>query len=144
PPKRRVCMRDIPMRVTLGLASVGAGVIHFLVTPEHFEEYVPFGAFFVLLGAFQIVWAVALLWKPNAMVLLSGVAVSAAVIAVWVLSRTAGLPVGPEAGEPEAFGLPDTLASAFEAVIVLGGSYLLLRPARRERRPEFAFEEREA
>lgn len=126
-------MDAIPTRVILALASIGAGVIHFLVTPEHFEEAMLFGVFFLLLGVFQVVWAGAALLKPNALVLLSGVVASAAVIAIWVVSRTAGLPIGPEAGEPEPVGLPDALASGLEALIVLGGTFLLARRAQSER-----------
>jgi hypothetical protein len=119
-------MNGIPIRVTLALASIGAAVIHFLVTPDHFEEFVLFGVFFLGLGIFQAVWAGGVLVKPNVLVVAAGVLVSALVIGVWTLSRTTGLPIGPEAGEPEAVGLSDVLATALEGLIVLGGTYLLL------------------
>jgi hypothetical protein len=121
-------MTSTVLRATLALASVGAGVIHFMVTGEHFEEYVPFGVFFLALAIFQVVWAGAVWARPNAFILWSGVLVSAFTIGVWILSRTAGLPIGPEVGEAEAFGLLDTLASALEAMIVLVGAYLLTIP----------------
>jgi hypothetical protein len=113
--------------LTLALASIGAAVIHFMVTPDHLEEFVLFGVFFFGLGIFQALWAGGILLKPNTLVLAAGVLVSALVIGVWALSRTAGLPIGPEAGEPEHVGLSDVLATALEGLIVLGGTYLLVR-----------------
>ena len=118
-------MKGTVLRVILALASLGAGVIHLLVTPDHFAEFVPFGVFFLVLGVFQVVWAGGAVLKPNALVLWTGVIVSAVTMVIWFLSRTAGLPIGPEAGEPEPFGLLDTLASALEGLIVLGGISLL-------------------
>ena len=123
-------MTGIPMRLTLALASIGAAVIHFMVTPDHLEEFVLFGVFFLGLGIFQAVWAGGILLKPNTLVVAAGVLVSVLVIGVWALSRTAGLPIGPEAGEPEAVGLSDVLATALEGLIALGGTYLLVRPRR--------------
>jgi hypothetical protein len=137
-------MNGIPMRVTLAAASIAAGVIHFLVTPDHFEEFALFGAFFLALGAFQVLWAGAVLAKPNTIVLLAGVLVSVAVIAIWIVSRTAGLPIGPEAGEPEAVGFLDILSTVLEALVVVVGTYLLITKPESERRPELHSLEREA
>jgi hypothetical protein len=39
-----------------------------------------------------------------------------AVAAVWIASRTTGLPIGPDAGEPEPLGVKDVLATADELV----------------------------
>jgi hypothetical protein len=139
-------MNGTAIRVTLALASVGAAVIHFIVTPEHLQESTLFGAFFLGLGLFQVVWGGAILAKPNTVVLVAGVIVSAVTIGIWALSRTAGLPVGPDPGMPEAVGVLDTLAGAMEAVIVLGGMYLFLA-ARSEPRtisPHFESRERRA
>ena len=38
--------------------------------------------------------------------------------AVWLITRTVGTPLGPEAGEIEAVGALDTVTAAFEAAIV--------------------------
>ena len=46
-----------------------------------------------------------------------GLAVNAGVVAIWVVSRTTGLPFGPEPGTPEAIGVPDVTATGFELVI---------------------------
>jgi hypothetical protein len=53
----------------------------------------------------------------------------AAVIGLWLASRTIGLPVGPEPWTPEAVGTADIVCTALEAVVVA----LLVLAARRPR-----------
>jgi hypothetical protein len=113
------------VRWPLGLLSLAAAVIHFAVTPEHFEEYVLFGVFFVVLAAFQLLWGVVMPQRPSRGVLWGGLLVNLGVIAIWVVSRTSGLPIGPEAGQAEEIGLLDGLSTAAEALIVLGSAWLL-------------------
>ncbi|MEV0428219.1 hypothetical protein [Micromonospora sp. NPDC050495] len=96
--------------------SVLAGLIHYGVVPEHRSEWVGYGVFFTLIGAFQLIWAAAV-WTVRRPWLVSlGVVVNAAAIALWAVSRTAGLPFGPETGEPEAVGVIDTLCVLAEGV----------------------------
>ncbi len=105
------------IRLLAALSLVAAG-IHAWVVPEHVEEYWLFGAFFVVVTLFQAAWAAAVLRRPTARVLGAGVAVSAAILAVWVLSRTAGLPVGPEHWEAESVAALDVVAGIAELGIV--------------------------
>jgi len=100
------------------LASAGAAAIHFAVAPMHYEEYVPFALVFALTGVAQLAWALLALLRPTRPVLLAGVLLSAGVVAVWVLTRTVGAPVGPEAGEPEAVGAADLLCSVLELAVI--------------------------
>jgi hypothetical protein len=138
-------MKGIGIRVLIGLASVGAGIIHLMVVHEHLEEFTPFGIGFLVLGLFQLVWAVTVMVKANAPVLVVGLVVSALTVAVWVVSRTVGLPIGPEAGEPEAIGMLDVTATVLEGVMVLGAGYLLVRPERAEEPANVpAYEQRRA
>lgn len=118
-------MGHMVIRLALALSSAAAAVIHFAVTAEHFEEYVPFGVFFAALGAFQLIWAVVILLHPNRPVLALGVIVNALVVALWAVTRTTGIPIGPEAGEAEAVGSADLAATGLEALIVLGGLWLM-------------------
>jgi predicted branched-subunit amino acid permease len=97
------------------------------VIQEHLEEDVLFGAFFIALSVIQLAWAMAVLVKPTRPVLWAGILVSLGTIAVWVVSRTAGLPFGPEPGEVEALGLGAALATVFETLIVIGSAMLLIR-----------------
>jgi hypothetical protein len=48
---------------------------------------------------------------------LAGAIVNIAVIGLYIVTRTAGIPLGPEAGEAEGVGVPDTISKLFEALI---------------------------
>jgi hypothetical protein len=109
----------------LALCSAGAATIHFAVIQPHWDEYVPFALAFALTGVFQLAWAAVVLVRPTRLVLLAGAVVNLGVAAVWVLSRTAGMPVGPEPWTPEAVGVADVVSTIFE-VVIAGGSLVLL------------------
>ena len=53
---------------------------------------------------------------------------NAAVIFIWLASRTVGLPVGPEPWTREAITLPDLLATIFEGGVVLLAALLRSDP----------------
>jgi hypothetical protein len=61
-------------------------------------------------------------------VLLGGAAINLAIAGVWVLSRTAGVPIGPNAGTAEPVGFPDSLATGLEVAVALGAVALAVRP----------------
>ena len=107
-------------------SSVAAGVIHLTVVPAHLDEYLPYGLAFGALAAFQVAWSLALIRRPGRSVLLVGLLVNAGVIAVWIASRTSGLPLGPEPGAPEDLGVADAAATVFEALLVIGLAARLL------------------
>jgi len=95
-----------------------AGLIHFAVAPAHFEEWAPFAVCFAVAGVLQVGWAAAFFRAPSFRALAVNAVLAGGLIAVWTLSRTVGLPVGPDAGTPEAVGLADVGATAAEAVLV--------------------------
>jgi hypothetical protein len=115
--------------------SLLAGLIHLWVTPEHFEEWWGYGAFFVVAGAAQIFYAPIVLLLPTRIVLLLGIAGNLAIVVLYLLTRTVGIPLfGPEAGEVEGFGLVDVSATAAELGIAVALGAALLRNATPERR----------
>jgi hypothetical protein len=114
----------------LALCSAGAATIHFAVIQSHWDEYVPFAVAFAVTGVFQLAWAAVVLVRPGRAVLLAGVGVNLGVAAVWVLSRTTGMPVGPEPWTPEAVGVADVVSTIFEVVIAGGSLLVLTSPAR--------------
>jgi hypothetical protein len=120
---------DLAERVRIGMAllSVGAGVIHFAVIAQHLDEWWLTGTFFILVALFQIAWSVAVLARPSRLLYLAGAVVNALVVITWIVSRTTGVPVGPEAGEAESIGLPDVLATSYEVLLVAGASALALQ-----------------
>jgi hypothetical protein len=117
------------LRFTVAVASAGAATIHFAVIDQHFAEFFLFGVFFVLTALAQLVWVVAVVCNSTRRVYLIGAIGNALIAVTWIISRTTGLPFGPEAGEPEPAGIADVVSTAFELAIVVG-SVLLLRGLR--------------
>jgi hypothetical protein len=101
----------------VALAWVSAAT-HVVAAVEHLEEYVPFAIAFAVLTVLQIGWGARAWARPTSRLLLAGAAGSLAVTAVWALSRTVGLPIGPEAGQAEAVGALDLVATATELALV--------------------------
>jgi hypothetical protein len=114
--------------VALALLSVGAGMLHLTAAGDH-RDHLHILAFFIAIGTFQLAWAARLAWRPSNRVLAAGLGVNAAVIAVWILSRTHGIPLIPEVGEREALGLKDAATSGLEVVLVAGAAMLVAMPA---------------
>ena len=115
-------------RQALGLASVGAGVIHLALGPEHMQEWAPLGLGFYASGVLQVLWGAALLGRERRWLLRSGALGSLLFVGVWLMSRTSGLPAGPDAWRAEATGRADLLCVALETVVALGALILLRRP----------------
>jgi len=74
----------------------------------------------------------AYLVRPNHALRQIGAIVNLGVIALWLVSRTTGLPFGSQPWIPEPVGMADLFATSFEVVLVgLVGAALLPRFARR-------------
>lgn len=110
----------------LAVTSVVVAVIHFAVAGEHFAEYWAFGVFFLVVAWLQLGWAVAVVVRPTRELLASAVLMNAAIIGVYIITRTVGDVIGPTPGAVEPLGFGDVLSTACEAIIV-AGSILLLR-----------------
>lgn len=117
------------------MLTLGAAAIHFSVAPDHLEEFPPFGILFLVIGVLQLALVALLVMLPGRRVFATAMAVAVACLFVWAVSRTVGLPVGPNPGQPEALSLADALTSAFEVLSLLL-FILLLRssPPRSKRR----------
>ena len=118
--------RDI-LRIALAFLSVGAALVHFAVIEQHFTEYWLYGGFFVAVGLFELIWALLIMAVPSRLLYWASVAVNALTIAAYVITRTVGLLLGPAAKETEKIGFGDLIATAFEAVLVVGSLILLFR-----------------
>ena len=108
------------LRPALALLSAGAAVIHFAVIPGHWDEYWGQGLFFIVAAVAQLLWALWVVIAPSRLIYLAGAAGNAAIVAMWIVTRTAGIPAGPGSGEPEPVEFGDTLATAFEVILVVG------------------------
>lgn len=124
------------LRLTLAaLLILGAAAIHLAVAPGHLEDYRPFGFFFLGAGAIQLLLALGLLLVPARRLLLGATAANVGVAALWTLSRTMGLPIGPVTWQPLAVGLSDLLCTAMElaAALLLVSVLRWPHPGRRRR-----------
>jgi hypothetical protein len=117
----------------LAALSVGAAAIHFAVVFEHFVEYTLYGAFFLVISWAQLIWPAVLLWRPSRLWLWLGIAGNAIIIAVYVASRTVGLPFGPDLHNTESVGALDVVSCALEFLLIVGCAALLWRPSLADR-----------
>lgn len=83
------------LRALAVVCAVVAGGIHLWVVPEHVEEAWTLGTFFIVVGSGQLVLAAVLRWVTATWFLVAAIAAHLAVIALYVVSRTAELPFVP-------------------------------------------------
>jgi hypothetical protein len=124
-----------PARVltAIALASLAAGAINIAAAATVGRDSAQNLAFFVVVAAAQLVWGAVALARAPRWWLALGALGNLVVVATWVVSRTVGLPVGEYAGMQLLVGFPDGLATALEALTVVGAVALLVRgrgPAR--------------
>jgi len=117
----------------LASLSAAAAAIHFAVVFEHFKDYTLYGVFFLVLAWAQLIWPAVLLWRPSRLWLWLGVAGNAAVLAVYVASRTVGLPFGPDLHHPESVGALDVVGCVLEFALITGCAALAWRPSLADR-----------
>jgi hypothetical protein len=111
----------------LALLSLAAAVIHVAVLGEHFAEYFAFGALFAVVAWLQAAWAIGILVASSRRLLWAAVVGNVVIVAVWVLSRTTGLPIGPEPWVPEPAAFLDVFATILELVVAAGAAVLLVQ-----------------
>lgn len=159
----------------LAALSAGAAAIHFAVTFEHFQEYLLYGVFFLVIAWAQLIWPLGLFWGPSRLWqtgtptgtpagtpagtsagaqtgtpagaqagapagaprwterwdrlwLELGVVGNTIILAVYIASRTAGLPFGPDSRSAESAGALDIVCCLLEFALIAGCVALLWRP----------------
>jgi FtsP/CotA-like multicopper oxidase with cupredoxin domain len=98
--------------------TLGAGAIHLAVAPQHFREYTLFGGFFLFVALAQAGLAIALLFSPGRRLAVYGAEGNLALVALWLISRSVGVPIGPDPWQAETVGVADTAATALELMAV--------------------------
>jgi hypothetical protein len=116
-----------PATAALVALSAAAGVVHLSVASDHFAEYLLFGLFFVGVGVAQVVWAALVAVAGPVYRLLMLAVGNALVVALWIASRTTGVPLGPSSGHPEQIGYADVVTTVFEVATVALAVALLSR-----------------
>jgi hypothetical protein len=128
----------------LGFLSIGAALIHFSVIQEHLDEYWLYGVFFIVVAIAQLAWGLLVALRPSRPLYVLGALGNLLVAAAWVMTRTVGALVGPDASETAEFGTGDVLSTGFQILIGILAISLLsrrwahpARPACRGGKPRF-------
>jgi hypothetical protein len=126
--------------VAAGL-SLAAGAVHAMAGPAHLAEWWAYGLFFFAAAAFQAAYGLLLYTRGiegwggwlavRGTVYRLGIAVTLGIILVWVVSRTVGVPLGPEAFEREPVGGLDAISKAIEGALVIALARLSWLASRR-------------
>ncbi len=124
-PSRPYTSREIVLRLTAALAVV-CGLIHVGAAVDHYGEFPLYTAVFSGLAAAQMTWAALLVWRPTPRWLALGCALQLGIVALWLASRTVGVPIAPKAWTPEQLGVADVVESVCELVTILAASSVLL------------------
>jgi hypothetical protein len=122
-----------PPRTTVAVAAVlslGAAWVHLAYVAPHLRQWWAYGAFFLATGIGQGVFAPLILRWPRPWLAVAGITGNIAIVAMYVLSRTNGAPLGPHADVPERVGAIDLATTASEVVLV-GLLVTLLTPRAR-------------
>jgi hypothetical protein len=73
----------------------------------------------------------AVLFRPAVIVYAIGALANGATIGIWLVSRTIGLPIGPDPRMPEEIQSLDVAATSLELLLVVGSGAILLRHVHR-------------
>jgi len=115
----RATGRPVPLPPAVAGASLFAGTVHVAVMPSHYAEAASYGVFFLAAGLAQLALAGLLLARPGPAVVAAGALGNAGLIVLWALTRTLGIPLGPDAGTVEPVGAIDALCVAAEGSVVV-------------------------
>jgi acetyl esterase/lipase len=109
-----------PLVIGAAGASLGGALTYLVVIAAQLQASLVWGLLFAVAGVAQVGLAVAILAAPSRRRLFAAAAVSLAVLAVWVLARTVGLP-GPDPWLPldTIVGFTDVLCATLEALATL-------------------------
>src|SRR5256714_6770741 len=111
---------DTARRAHLWAASLaaGAGLVHALAGEGHFSEWWGYGLFFLAVSICQFVGGAALLFWNDRRLYWTGIGGTAIVLLIWTISRTVGVPIGPDGAGPERIGMLDGISVALEVALI--------------------------
>jgi hypothetical protein len=109
---------------SLGALLLGAAALNLAVAPSHFRESTLLGVATVGSACLQVGLAGAVVLFPTRDVLRATALISLALIVVWAVSRTAGLPVG-HAGNAGAVTVADGVTVALQAIVATVAAILV-------------------
>jgi len=116
---------------------MAAGLTHIIVSPLYFSQWIGYGAVLVTVAALQGIGAMALVaGPPHRLFYWAGVVGNGAVVLLWAITRTVGIPfLGPAAGEVLPVGWPDLLATLIELALIAHLVVLLVKFSELKKEP---------
>ncbi len=125
-----------PWLIRAVVLSVLVGLIHMVMTPVYFAQWLGYGAFFFFAATAYFAYAALLAVNPpNRLLFWAGILASAATIGLWAVTRTVGIPFfGPDAGQVEPVGVPDMISKIAELALIVHLAVLLRRFPQLEKR----------
>lgn len=107
------------LQIVAALASIGAAAVHVTVAADHWTTWWGYGMQFVAAAAIQLGWGIVAMMRRGRALLGVGVALQAVFIGAWVVTRTLGQPIGPDAGVAEPVGTPGVLTVLLELTTIV-------------------------
>jgi hypothetical protein len=111
--------RRYRLRFSAAALALAAGFSHALAGEEHFTIWWGYGLFFSIVSICQIMGGGALLFWGNRGLCWVGVVGTSLVMGLYVMTRTVGVPFGPEAGVVEGVGVLDAFTKTFELGLLI-------------------------
>jgi hypothetical protein len=131
------------MEKLVGVCVIVSGSAHGLVTQDHFQEWWGYGVFFLVTSICLIGFGLALItdaidprYMPGdvdsvrRVMYAVGAIGNVSILALYLLTRTVGIPLGPGSGSVESVGVIDVVAKAAELLAVAGLAVLLVKTRR--------------
>jgi hypothetical protein len=125
---------------SVGVCAIVSGSAHGLVTQGHFQEWWGYGVFFLVTAICLIGFGLALFtdaidprYMPGdvdrlrRLMYTVGAVGIVGILGLYLITRTAGIPFGPESGSVESAGLIDLVAKGAELLATAGLVVLLLK-----------------
>ncbi|MEN3272855.1 MAG: hypothetical protein V7636_1616 [Actinomycetota bacterium] len=119
---------DVRPRAALAGLAVGAAAIHLAMVPAHMGEWALEGWAFIGAAWAQLLVAVLAFARPKRWVWWFAIVTNVAFVAAWAVTRTSGIPFGPERDLVEKVTVVDSACVAFELALVVGALGMLLLP----------------
>jgi cytochrome c biogenesis protein CcdA len=126
-------LRQVPLYAVAGLLALTSAAVHFILAPGHFQEWIGYGAFFLIVASLQTLYGLGLLARDARLAvslwyLVAGILGTLLVMEAYAVTRTVGIPLlGPHAGHVEEFATIDVLSKVVELGLVATLAAMLVR-----------------
>lgn len=118
-----------PLVGAAALSSAGAGLVHAAAAGTHSAERVA-ALLFAVTGALQVAWSFFYLARPTRTPAIVGVVLNGSFAAMWLASRTIGLPFPEALAGVEHVSVQDTIAASLGLVAAICAALAAWRPER--------------